>query len=114
AVQPAAEVGETVGGLDLDAELGQLAEDPDDLAGEGPSDTLQPLHRGGRFRIDLRGIGGGVAEGSELALDGEELRAQLADLLEALLQPRHQGIRLAQREDPYVLERIHRSNVHER
>jgi hypothetical protein len=36
-----------------------------------------------------------VAEGSELSLHGEKLRAQLADLLELLLQPRNQRIRLA-------------------
>jgi len=70
-VQPAAEVGEPVGRFDLDAELRELAEDCEDLAGEVPRDTLQPLHRGRRFRIDLGGIGRGVAEGGELALDGE-------------------------------------------
>ena len=112
-MQAAAEIGEAVGRFDLDAQLAEPAQDPDDLAKEVFRHPLQSLHRGGGSRIDLVGLGNRVTQRGQLAFDGEKLRAQLADLLELLLQPGHQRVRLPQREDPYVLERIHQCNVHD-
>jgi len=45
--------------------------------------------------------------GGELRLHGGKLVAQLAGLVELLLQGRDQRIRLSQREEPYLRESLH-------
>src|ERR1700730_17916489 len=110
AAQAAAEVDQAVGGLDLDAQLADLAQDAEQLLEQGLPPPLHRLHRRRRAFVHLQGAASGrVPGGGQLALDARERGAQRAGAHEGFLQGWHQRVGLAQREKAGGRGQLHRA-----
>src|SRR5262249_47808277 len=107
-VELAAEVDQAVGGLDLDAELGHLAQQIAQLAEDHQRAGLQPLDRLRRVGVDLDlGTLQRVARFRQLLLDVGQLIAQLARAGELLAQRVEQRVGLAQRKETGGQRNVH-------
>src|SRR5713226_3170678 len=114
AVEAGAEVDQAVGRLHLDAQFGHAAQDAAQLVQQAGGGALETLHRGrsGLVHLDV-GLGQRMPGVGELRLDGGELVAELARMIELFLQGRDQRVRFAQRKEARLRKAVHGGTVHD-